>query len=145
MLVFSILLFAIMIILSLTYPILVGVYVYKDSKDRDMNGILWLLLSVLVPGGFGFVVYLIIRDDHPVQDFFRCPECGAEVVPQQEKSRNSTLGKALIGVALAQTLLAVLCLIGVATTVIGTNSLIAEPHHNAYFIGSDDDFVPYDF
>ena len=145
MLVFSILLFAIMVILSLAYPILVGVYVYKDSKDRDMNGILWLLLSVLVPGGFGFVVYLIIRDDHPAQDSFRCPECGAEVVPQQEKSRNSTLGKALIGVAIAQMLFAVLCVIGVATTVIGTNSLIADPHHNTYSIESHDDFNFDDF
>lgn len=41
--------------------ILVGIWVYKDAKKRDMNAAVWLLI-VLLTGCIGCIIYLIVRD-----------------------------------------------------------------------------------
>jgi uncharacterized membrane protein YhaH (DUF805 family) len=46
--------------------ILLAVWVYRDAKKRGMEATLWLLL-VLLTGFIGFIVYLIVRRDHPIQ------------------------------------------------------------------------------
>ena len=95
---------------------------------------LWILLSILVPGGFGFVAYLILMDDHPKQEYVRCPDCGKELCLSQEKSRSSTIGKALITIVIVESLLGTLVMVSVASSLIGTYSSMNRPYHNSYSI-----------
>lgn len=41
------------------------VWVYKDAEERKMSGVLWALL-VFIGNLIGLIIYLIIRQDHPV-------------------------------------------------------------------------------
>ena len=79
-------------ILLLTIPVIVGVYVYRDSKRRGMNAALWALVAVLAPSLIGFIIYLLVRGsysdlkcprcDTRVNDtFVVCPKCGAKLRP----------------------------------------------------------------
>lgn len=52
-------------IIVILIGVLIGVWVYRDAKRRNMDAILWLIV-VLVGNLVGFIVYLIIRKDHPV-------------------------------------------------------------------------------
>ena len=54
----------------------IGIYVYRDAKDRRMNALLWTLVAVVAPFLTGFIVYLIVRGAHPN---LRCPHCGTSV------------------------------------------------------------------
>lgn len=45
--------------------IVVIVWVYKDAEQRRMNGVLWALL-VLIGNLIGLLIYLIVRQDHPL-------------------------------------------------------------------------------
>ncbi len=80
------------LLINITIPILIGVYVYKDASKRDMNAVVWLLISVLVPMFVGFVIYLLIRANYsamkcPVcnqqikEDFIVCPNCKTKLRP----------------------------------------------------------------
>jgi RNA polymerase subunit RPABC4/transcription elongation factor Spt4 len=90
--------------------IVVIVWVYKDAEERKMNGVLWALL-VFIGNLVGLIIYLIVRQDHPIptqdQDatapsiappaqptiscpncqkpvektFTYCPHCGAALQP----------------------------------------------------------------
>lgn len=73
-------------------PVLVGVYVYRDSKRRGMNAVLWTLVAVIAPSLIGFIIYLLVRGnysnlrcpqcDTPVNDqYVVCPKCGAKLRP----------------------------------------------------------------
>ena len=79
-------------ILVLTIPVLVGVYVYRDAKRRGMNAALWTLVAVLAPSLIGFIIYLLVRGsysdlrcprcDSRVNDsYVVCPRCGAKLRP----------------------------------------------------------------
>jgi len=48
------------IILSF-FQIIVGIFVYKDSKNRGMNPVLWTIIVIFIPNLFGLLTYLIIR------------------------------------------------------------------------------------
>ena len=72
----SLILVAIIFILCLVIPACIGVYVYRDSKKRRMNPVLWTLLAVLAPGFVGLIIYLVVRVDHSAMS---CPQCGAAV------------------------------------------------------------------
>lgn len=65
--------------------ILLAIWVYRDAEERDMNGVLWLLV-VLLTNIIGLIIYLVVRADHPKggtkparqgqpQGPF-CPSCG---------------------------------------------------------------------
>ena len=54
-------------------PVLVGYYVYKDAKKRDMDAVLWTLVAVLVPSLIGLIIYLVVRGNTST---FACPEIG---------------------------------------------------------------------
>lgn len=80
------------LILLLTIPVIVGVYVYRDAKRRGMNAALWTLVAVLAPSLIGFIIYLLVRGsysdlrcprcDTRVNDtFVVCPKCGAKLRP----------------------------------------------------------------
>ena len=76
----------------LTVPVLIGVYVYRDSRRRGMNAALWTLIAVAAPALIGFIIYLLIRGnysdlqcpqcDGPVTEQYAvCPRCGAKLRP----------------------------------------------------------------
>jgi hypothetical protein len=56
--------------LSLLFVIIwlaVILWVYKDAERRRMSGLLWALL-VFIGNLIGLLIYLIVRQDHPVWD-----------------------------------------------------------------------------
>ena len=63
-------------ILLLTIPVIVGVYVYRDAKRRGMNAALWTLVAVLAPSLIGFIIYLLVRGSY---SDLRCPQCDTRV------------------------------------------------------------------
>lgn len=79
-------------LLLLTVPVLIGVYVYRDAKRRGMNAALWTLIAVFAPSLIGFIIYLLVRGsysdlkcprcDTRVNDtYVVCPRCGAQLRP----------------------------------------------------------------
>jgi predicted RNA-binding Zn-ribbon protein involved in translation (DUF1610 family) len=72
-------------------PLLLGVFVYRDAKDRGMNHpLLWALAAALCPSFLGLIVYLLVRGNYtnwkcprcggPVQESYTaCPQCGAKL------------------------------------------------------------------
>lgn len=83
-------LFLLTIILLITLPILIGIYVYKDARRRGMNVVLWTLLSAFAPGFVGLIIYLIVRSDSSGtrckscnnlvrESFAVCPHCGVSL------------------------------------------------------------------
>ena len=51
-----------------SYILMLG-YVSRDAKRRGMSARLWMLVSVVLPGGLGAVVYFLLRQ--PIVT--RCP------------------------------------------------------------------------
>ena len=49
---------------SCCISILLGVWVYKDAKKRNMNASVWVLIVLLI-GCIGLIIYLIVRE--PIQ------------------------------------------------------------------------------
>ncbi len=49
-------------------PIVMGIWVYKDSERRGMNSAVWLLI-ILVSNLVGLIIYLYIRREHPIGSF----------------------------------------------------------------------------
>ncbi len=82
------LIFILCAVFCIAVPAMIGIYVYRDSKHREMNQVLWVLLSVFAPGYIGFIIYLLVRNQYanlncPVcgkgvrEGFSVCPYCGA--------------------------------------------------------------------
>lgn len=63
----------------LTVPVLIGIYVYRDSRRRGMNTALWTLIAVAAPALIGFIIYLLIRGNYPD---LQCPRCAGPVAEQ---------------------------------------------------------------
>lgn len=51
----------VVIIVGFIINILIGIWIYKDAKKRDMNAAVWLLI-VLLTGCIGCIIYLVVRD-----------------------------------------------------------------------------------
>lgn len=66
-------------LIALTIPVLIGVYVYRDAKCREMNPVLWTLVAVLAPALVGFIIYLLVRNGY---SDLECPRCGTPVLEQ---------------------------------------------------------------
>ena len=73
-------------------PLLVGVYVYRDAKRRNMNAPLWTIIAILAPSLIGFIIYLLVRGNYSnlkcprcaatvTEQFVVCPKCGAKLRP----------------------------------------------------------------
>ena len=71
-------------------PLLLGLFVYRDAKDRGMNPLLWALAAALCPSFLGLIAYLLVRTNYsnwkcprcggPVQESYTaCPQCGAKL------------------------------------------------------------------
>jgi hypothetical protein len=57
-----------------SYVLMLG-YVSRDAKRRGMSTRLWMLVSVVLPGGLGAVVYFLLRQ--PIAT--RCPNCSTSI------------------------------------------------------------------
>lgn len=66
----------IVLLINLLIPVCIGVYVYRDARDRGMEPVLWTVAAVLIPGFIGLIIYLIVRTKYSV---LRCARCGAVV------------------------------------------------------------------
>ena len=73
-------------------PILIGVYVYRDAKRRNMNAPLWTIIAILAPSLIGFIIYLLVRGNYSnlkcprcdatvTEQYVVCPKCGAKLKP----------------------------------------------------------------
>ena len=71
---------------------LIGIYVYRDAKRRNMNAVLWTIIAVLAPSLIGFIIYLLVRTNHSnlkcprcdaavTESYVVCPRCGAKLRP----------------------------------------------------------------
>lgn len=71
-------------------PVLVGIYVFRDARNRGMNAALWTLIAVLAPALIGFVIYLLVRSSYSdlkcpkcetavTEEYVSCPNCGAKL------------------------------------------------------------------
>lgn len=57
-------------------PLLLGLFVYRDAKDRGMNPLLWACAAALCPSFLGLIVYLLVRNNY---SNWKCPRCGGPV------------------------------------------------------------------
>ena len=73
-----VILFPVLLVLLLI-PILIGVYVYRDAKRRQMNAVVWTLVAILAPTFIGFIIYLLVRSNYAD---LACPRCGTPVAPE---------------------------------------------------------------
>ncbi|MDR1643607.1 MAG: zinc ribbon domain-containing protein [Clostridiales bacterium] len=80
---------AFVILVGGVLPCMIGFYVHKDAKARDMDATLWTIISVVL-GFLGLVIYIVSRSSHepsecpvcrkPVKsDFVVCPHCGTRL------------------------------------------------------------------
>ena len=87
---FAILPAAIVLVVAIIIPFVIGFYVYQDAKRRGMNAVLWALVAAVAPALIGVIVYLLVRGnysdlrcpvcDTPVQEqFVVCPKCGTKL------------------------------------------------------------------
>lgn len=69
-------------IISLLIQIFLAIFVYKDSKKRGMEPILWTLIVIFVPNFIGLIIYLVIRSTHksnPYINELKCNNCGTTI------------------------------------------------------------------
>lgn len=67
------------LLVVLLFEVLIGVYVYRDAKKRNVNALQWTLVAIFAPSLIGFIVYLVVRGNY---SNFRCSKCGAAVTEQ---------------------------------------------------------------
>lgn len=82
--------FILVFMLALLIPILIGTFVYRDAKKRNMDALLWTIIALFAPGFVGLIIYLVMRSRQsdlqcpacaqPVQESYAiCPHCGASL------------------------------------------------------------------
>ncbi|MCL2140540.1 MAG: zinc ribbon domain-containing protein [Dehalococcoidia bacterium] len=71
--------FLLVFLLCLILPILIGIFVYRDAKSRDMNALMWLLIVIVAPMFIGLIIYFIVRSNY---SNLKCPSCQAPVSEQ---------------------------------------------------------------
>lgn len=57
--------------IGIAIPVWIGVYVYKDAKKRNMDAVLWTIVTVLLPSLIGLIIYIIVRPNMN----WKCPTC----------------------------------------------------------------------
>ena len=68
--------FSIFLLILITLSIFIGVFVYRDSKKRGMNSVLWTLLAIIAPCFLGLIIYLIVRTQYYDT---KCPKCSKQI------------------------------------------------------------------
>lgn len=82
--------FLVLFVAVLMVDVLIGVFVYRDAKRRNMNALLWTLVALLAPGFVGIIIYLVVRTGYSdnqcgqcgsnvKEDYQICPNCGASL------------------------------------------------------------------
>ncbi|MEA1975931.1 MAG: zinc ribbon domain-containing protein [Bacillota bacterium] len=64
------------VVFFLLIKLIMSIYAYSDSKKRNMQAIMWMLLVLLIPNYIGLIIYLIVRQN---DDYLNCPNCGFKV------------------------------------------------------------------
>lgn len=88
----SIIALCMVLVVVISLPVMIGIFVYRDARTRGMNGALWALVAALVPTFIGLLIYLLARGnysnlrcprcDTPVNERYpMCPNCGARLRP----------------------------------------------------------------
>ena len=67
----------IVLMLIILLPFIVGFFVYRDARQRNMNAILWAIVAALAPAFIGLIVYLLVRGNYMN---LRCPQCNTPVM-----------------------------------------------------------------
>ncbi len=71
-------------------PVLIGIYVFRDARRRNMNAVPWTLAAMFLPSFIGFIIYLIVRagysdlkcqkcDTRVTEKYMVCPKCGTKL------------------------------------------------------------------
>ena len=68
-----------LLLIFLSVPVLIGVYVYRDASRRGLNSVAWTLIAIVAPAFIGFIIYLLVRGNH---SDLECPQCSAPVTEQ---------------------------------------------------------------
>lgn len=63
-------------IVKLILKIILGIWTYKDSNARGMNGLLWAVIVFIVPNLIGMLIYLVIRSKGYTID---CSNCNTKI------------------------------------------------------------------
>ena len=67
-------------IIMLLIQIFLGIFVYKDSKKRGMEPVLWTLIVIFVPNFIGLIIYLVVRSTYKINNVeLRCKSCGKSI------------------------------------------------------------------
>lgn len=67
------------LVIFIGFPVLIGVYVYRDAKSRGMNAALWTLIAIVAPALIGFIIYLLVRGSY---SDLKCPNCDTRITEQ---------------------------------------------------------------
>ena len=81
-----------MIVLALIIilPFIVGFFVYRDARQRDMNALLWAFVAALVPAFIGLIIYFLVRQMPAVRNTSKRVLHG---MPQVRRQTPSILSK----------------------------------------------------
>ncbi|MBC1442837.1 hypothetical protein IA829_03980 [Listeria seeligeri] len=109
-------------LLSLASKALLAIWIYKDAEQRGMNAILWCLLMIFVSVFIILVIYLIIRRKGEVM------------------KKNLGLLISGLGVAVLNTIIVVVCVVGLIFSIANDNGM-----HNMMDGYNYDDSYNYDF
>lgn len=60
------------LVITLIIKIIIVLYVYNDSKSREMKQYLWSLIVFIIPSYIGLIIYLIFRNRN---EYTSCPNC----------------------------------------------------------------------
>lgn len=89
----------VLLVVILIIPFIIGIYVYRDARNRNMNAALWTIVSIFAPALIGFIIYLLVRGNYtnmkcsrcnaPLKDdYVVCPACGVKLRPICPKCQN---------------------------------------------------------
>ncbi len=68
--------FSLFLLIMIILTILIGVFVYKDSKRRGINPVLWTLIAIIAPCFIGLIIYLLVRTQYYEA---KCPKCAKQI------------------------------------------------------------------
>ncbi len=115
---------SISMILSLATGILIGVWVYKDAKERkNKDALLWTLATIFIPYLLGFIAYLIFARNNvkrkcescgyynSIENTF-CSKCGSELNFEKPNEDNIKNNNKILLAAIVTFILAITFIIG---------------------------------
>lgn len=109
----------------LTFPILVGVLVYRDANKRvDASPWLWAIVAALAPSFIGVIIYLIIRKDYPLKSGYDKNYRDEETSYYQEEYDNKAVEPKTGMPTWAKVLLIISVIVGAIIIIAGIVSIV---------------------